>query len=66
MDGQVRGALFGAAEASTLRLQALNVDVPYQLVLMIPYLLTFLAFAGLVGRTTPPAALALPYSKDER
>jgi len=59
-------ALFGAAEASTLRLQALNVDVPYQLVLMIPYLLTFLAFVGLVGRTTPPAALAQPYSKDQR
>jgi len=59
-------ALFGAAEASTLRLQALNVDVPYQLVLMIPYLLTFLAFVGLVGRTTPPAALAQPYSKDKR
>jgi ABC-type uncharacterized transport system permease subunit len=58
--------LFGAAEASTLRLQALNVHVPYQLVLMIPYLLTFLAFVGLVGRTTPPAALGLPYRKDER
>jgi simple sugar transport system permease protein len=59
-------ALFGAADASTLRLQALNVQIPYQIVLMIPYLLTFLAFIGLVGRTVPPAALGLPYRKGER
>ncbi|MEM3554784.1 MAG: ABC transporter permease [Candidatus Micrarchaeaceae archaeon] len=59
-------ALFGAADASTLRLQALNVQIPYQIVLMIPYLLTFLAFIGLVGRTVPPAALGRPYRKDER
>ena len=59
-------AIFGAAEAMTLRLQALNVQVPYELILMMPYLLTFLAFVGLVGRTNPPAALGLPYRKDER
>lgn len=58
--------IFGAAEAMTLRLQALNVQVPYELILMMPYLLTFLAFVGLVGRTNPPAALGLPYRKDER
>jgi simple sugar transport system permease protein len=57
---------FGAADASTLRLQALDVKVPYELVLMIPYLLTFLAFVGLAGRTRPPAALGLPYHKGRR
>lgn len=57
---------FGAADASTLRLQALDVKVPYELVLMIPYLLTFLTFVGLVGRTKPPMALGLPYRKDKR
>ena len=57
---------FGAADASTLRLQALDVKIPYELVLMIPYLMTFLAFVGLVGRTRPPSALGLPYSKDKR
>jgi ABC-type uncharacterized transport system permease subunit len=57
---------FGGADASTLRLQALDVKVPYELVLMIPYLLTFLAFVGLAGRTRPPAALGLPYHKGRR
>ena len=57
---------FGAADASTLRLQALDVKIPYELVLMIPYLLTFLAFVGLAGRTRPPAALGLPYNKGRR
>ena len=57
---------FGAADASTLRLQALDVKIPYELVLMIPYLLTFLTFVGLAGRTRPPAALGLPYNKGRR
>ena len=57
---------FGAADASTLRLQALDVKIPYELVLMIPYLLTFLAFVGLAGRMRPPAALGPPYNKGRR
>ncbi len=59
-------AFFGAADASTLRLQALDVQIPYELVLMIPYLLTFLTFVGLTGRTRPPAALGFPYNKGKR
>jgi len=57
---------FGAADASTLRLQALDVKMPYELVLMIPYLATFLAFVGLAGRTRPPASLGLPYTRSKR
>jgi ABC-type uncharacterized transport system permease subunit len=65
---RVAGAclLFGAAEASTLRLQALDVQIPYELVLMIPYLLTFLTFVFFTGRTRSPAALGLPYNKGRR
>jgi len=57
---------FGAAEASTLRLQALDVNIPYELVLMIPYLLTFIAFVFLVKRNKPPAALGLSYDRGAR
>lgn len=48
--------LFAAAEAGQIRLQASNV-LPSQFVAMIPYVLTVVALAGVVGRSTPPAAL---------
>lgn len=48
--------LFAAAETFQIQLQGLQL-VPSQFVEMIPYLLTIIALAGVVGRATPPAAL---------
>ena len=48
--------LFAAAEAAQIRLQGLQL-VPSQFVEMIPYVLTIVALAGVVGRAVPPAAL---------
>ena len=53
--------LFGAASALQFFLQTLGLDVPYQLFLAFPYLLTLAALAGWVGRSRAPAALALPW-----
>jgi ABC-type uncharacterized transport system permease subunit len=50
--------LFGAATALQYLFQTLGWNVPYQLFLMLPYGLTLLALAGLVGRVRPPAGLA--------
>jgi ABC-type uncharacterized transport system permease subunit len=50
--------LFGAATALQFLFQTLGWNVPYQLFLMLPYGLTLLALAGLVGRVRPPAGLA--------
>ena len=55
--------LFGIADALQLRLQALGVNVPYQFLLMLPYILTIVALVGVVRRTNAPAALAAPYEK---
>ncbi|GAK57539.1 sugar ABC transporter, permease protein [Candidatus Vecturithrix granuli] len=55
--------LFGVADALQLRLQGLGVNVPYQFLLMLPYILTILALVGVVKRTNAPAALAVPYEK---
>jgi simple sugar transport system permease protein len=49
--------LFGAATALQYLLQTLGLDTPYQLFLMLPYLLTLLALAGAVGRVRAPADL---------
>ncbi|HJU75400.1 MAG TPA: ABC transporter permease [Gemmatimonadaceae bacterium] len=48
--------LFAAAEALQIRLQVLQA-LPSQFVEMIPYVLTIVALAGLVGRAAPPSAL---------
>jgi general nucleoside transport system permease protein len=49
--------LFGLATALQFVLQALGVNAPYQLFLMLPYLLTLLALAGAVGRVRAPGDL---------
>jgi ABC-type uncharacterized transport system permease subunit len=55
---------FGAASALQFFLQALGLDLPYQLFLALPYLLTLAALAGWVGRARAPAALALPFEPE--
>jgi simple sugar transport system permease protein len=49
--------LFGAASALQFLFQSLGLPVPYQLFLMLPYLLALAALAGRVGRVRSPAAL---------
>jgi simple sugar transport system permease protein len=48
--------LFAAAETLQIRLQG-SQALPSQFIEMIPYLLTIVALAGVVGRAVPPAAL---------
>ena len=49
--------IFGGASAMQYLFQATGWDVPYQLFLALPYVLTLVALAGVAGRVTPPAAL---------
>jgi ABC-type uncharacterized transport system permease subunit len=55
---------FGAASALQFFLQAVGIDLPYQLFLALPYLLTLAALAGRMGRSRAPAALALPWESE--
>jgi ABC-type uncharacterized transport system permease subunit len=56
--GVAAGALlFGAASALQYAFQAMGWDVPYQVFLVAPYLLTLAALAGTIGRARAPAAL---------
>jgi general nucleoside transport system permease protein len=59
--GVALGALlFGAASALQFAFQAMGWAAPYQLFLVLPYLLTLAALAGAVGRARAPAALGKP------
>jgi ABC-type uncharacterized transport system permease subunit len=49
--------VFGIATAMQFLFQALGTRVPYQLFLMLPYVLTLLALAGAVGRVRAPGDL---------
>jgi simple sugar transport system permease protein len=49
--------LFGMASALQFLFQALDLDVPYQIFLALPYLMTLIALALTRGRYAAPAAL---------
>jgi simple sugar transport system permease protein len=49
--------LFGTAEASQIALQAAGVGIPPWLVQMLPYVLTMVALAGVIGRAQAPRGL---------
>ena len=55
--------IFGIADALQIRLQMVDIGIPYQFLLMFPYLLTVIAVTGIVGKTTSPKALGNPYEK---
>ncbi len=55
--------LFGVAEALPVTLQIQGINVPYQIVGLLPYVLTIIVVAGAIGRATPPAAVGIPYEK---
>ncbi len=53
----IASLLFGVATALQFLFQALGLAVPYQLFLMLPYVLALVALAGAVGRVRAPAGL---------
>lgn len=55
--------LFGFADALQIRVQMTSVNIPYQFLLMFPYLLTVVAVTGIVGKSSSPRALGKPYEK---
>ncbi|MGQ0609326.1 MAG: ABC transporter permease [Chloroflexota bacterium] len=58
------GLVFGFADAIQSRLSILSVPIPSEFLLMLPYIVTIVVVAGLVGRARAPAADGKPYIKE--
>ncbi len=63
--------LFGGADALQLRIQAVGLELPTYFLMMLPYVLTIVILvlasrASLRRRIGAPAALGLPYAREER
>lgn len=61
--GYLASLLFGFADALQLKLQLFTnvINIPPQFFLMLPYILTVIVLAGVVGKAVAPAALGKPY-----
>ena len=56
--------VFGAGDALQYRLQAMNTGIPYQFLVMLPYVITVVAICLLARKSNKPAASAVAYVKE--
>lgn len=60
----IASLVFGAGEALQYRLQALSTGIPYQFLVMLPYVITVVAICLLIRKSNKPASSAVPYVKE--
>lgn len=58
------GLVFGAGNALQMRLQAIGVPIPNNLLLILPYVLALLIMVSVYSKSGAPAALGVPYEKE--
>lgn len=58
--------LFGAADALQLRMQTLGLNVPYQLLVAFPYIITMIVLILVGGRAMWPAASGRAFKREEQ
>ncbi len=59
--------LFGYLQAMGTRLQGVKFgtfEIPVQFINMLPYVMTVVLLAGFIGKSIPPKASGIPYTKD--
>ena len=55
--------IFASADALQIRAQALGIGIPYQFLVMLPYLVTLIALAGFLRPMRSPASLGINYEQ---
>ena len=63
LSAELNCPLFGFARAVQQKSAILQVGVPSEFLLMLPYIVTIIVVAGVVGKARPPAADGQPYIK---
>lgn len=58
--------LFGLADALQLRLQTMNIAIPYQAMVAFPYVVTLLALILFSGKATWPAASGQAFKREDK
>ena len=56
--------IFGFADAFQMRMQSMQTGISYHLLQTLPYLITMIALATVIGKSHAPAANGKPYSKE--
>ncbi len=56
--------LFGFVDALQKRLQTMGFGIPYQFLLMLPYIITILTLLGVARKAEAPASLGVPYRRE--
>jgi len=56
--------LFAMLDAFQLQIQAVGVQIPYQILLAMPYIFAILVLMGSRARSVPPGSLGEPYSRE--
>lgn len=56
--------LFAIADAFQVRAQALDIDVPYQFLVMLPYVMTIVGLVVMTGRARAPLSLGVNFVRD--
>ncbi len=58
--------LFGVADSLQLYLQAFGFKIPYQFLLMLPYVMTVIVLVISSSRAISPSVLGVPYIRDRK
>jgi simple sugar transport system permease protein len=59
----IGGLIFGFSDALQIIFQIKDIPIPPQFLWMLPYAITMIVLAGVIGKSTPPAAIGVPYIK---
>ncbi len=60
----IAALVFGAGDAVMYRLQAANTGIPYQISMLLPYLITIFAVCGFIKKSKPPASSGIAYIRE--
>lgn len=64
--GTIGALIFGLLDGLQLRLQGLGLQIPFDIFLMVPYVITILALVGVSRKASVPAALLSPYRREDK